>query len=192
MADHYGEAEAVVGQFNASWPEASQRLTAFTKWCPPEDEEKSYKNARAAVNRALSRMDQKSIALMQYHIWDYEDDTCLYNLAHLQPLQQLGRIQNIGLTQHRRGAPEEVPGNGLPHRHKPVAILAYGTLLGGFLTEKWLGVDEPQDVDALNWSLRKYLRFIHAAGGWVPFQRVLSCLAHVAQKHGVSIPAVAI
>lgn len=79
-----------------------------------------------------------------------------------------------------------------------VGLLCYGTLLGGFLSEKWLGQPEPglpsssdAEKSTLNWSLRKYLRFIHAAGGWAPFQVVLEALHGVAQKHGVPIAAVA-
>lgn len=72
-----------------------------------------------------------------------------------------------------------------------VGILAYGTLLGGFLSEKWRGQPEPVHMNELNWSLRKYLRFIWAAGGWKPFQTVLEALHVVAQRHNVSISAVA-
>jgi hypothetical protein len=46
-------------------------------------------------------------------------------------------------------------------------------------------------MDGWNWSLRKYLRFIRAAGGWVPFQVVLEALHTVARRHGVGIPTVA-
>lgn len=73
-----------------------------------------------------------------------------------------------------------------------VGILAYGTLLGGFLSEKWLGKPEPQNTEVLDWSLRKYLRFIYAAGGWAAYQEVLTALDVVAKRHSVSIPAVAI
>lgn len=72
-----------------------------------------------------------------------------------------------------------------------VGILAYGTLLGGFLSEKWVGQPEPSDITKLNWSLRKYIRFIWAAGGWAPFQKVLEALSTISQRHGVSIAAVA-
>lgn len=80
---------------------------------------------------------------------------------------------------------------------RDVGLLCYGTLLGGFLSEKWLDQPEPRGGDSneinkeLNWSLRKYLRFIHAAGGWAPFQVVLKALHTVAQKHKVPIAAVA-
>ncbi|KAK7953471.1 Aldo/keto reductase [Apiospora saccharicola] len=214
MADHYGEAEVVVGQFNATALDSQRQLTAFTKWCPPEDGKKSFKNAEAAVDRALGRMGQKTIALMQYHIWDYSDDTYLHNLDHLRRLQSQGKIQHLGLTNtdaaHLKQllqagfciATNQVSCSVIDRRvvqgdlasvcaEHGVGILAYGTLLGGFLSEKWLVADEPRDVQALNWSLRKYLRFIHAAGGWAPFQRVLRCLASVAEKHKVAIAAVA-
>ncbi|KAK6849717.1 hypothetical protein PG995_013550 [Apiospora arundinis] len=219
MADHYGVAELVIGQFNACVAEfeaedSMRSMTAFTKWCPPEDGVKSFENAEAAVNRALTRMGQNSIALLQYHIWDYTDDTYLHNLRHLSRLKSLGKIQHIGLTNTDavhlkqlldsdfRIATNQVSCSIIDRRliqgnlasvcaDHGVGILAYGTLLGGFLTEKWLGVDEPQDMEALNWSLRKYLRFIRAAGGWMPFQGVLRCLDSIARKHDVPIAAVA-
>ncbi|KAH6690768.1 NADP-dependent oxidoreductase domain-containing protein, partial [Leptodontidium sp. MPI-SDFR-AT-0119] len=78
-----------------------------------------------------------------------------------------------------------------------VGILAYGVLLGGFLSEKWLGAVEPdpsklgEGNGEMNWSLRKYLRFINAAGGWAVFQNLLRALNTVAERHGVRIPAVA-
>ena len=52
-------------------------------------------------------------------------------------------------------------------------MLAYGTLAGGLLTEKWLGRPEPP-ADALNqWSAMKYKRFVDAIGGWDVFQEIL-------------------
>ena len=74
---------------------------------------------------------------------------------------------------------------------KDVGILAYGTLLGGYLSEKWLGKPEPEDIESLNWSLKKYLRFIKAAGGWAAYQEVLVALDTVAKRHNVSISAIA-
>lgn len=76
-------------------------------------------------------------------------------------------------------------------KSRDVGLLCYGTLLGGFISEKWLGQPEPADKEALNWSLRKYLRFIRAAGGWSAFQGVLAALSTVARKHSVPITAVA-
>lgn len=50
-----------------------------------------------------------------------------------------------------------------------VALLAYGTLLGGFISEKWLGVAEPKDEQLSNWSLKKYKRFIDNSGECEPW-----------------------
>ncbi|KAI1329009.1 Aldo/keto reductase [Xylariaceae sp. FL0255] len=213
MADHYGDAEVVIGQYNTT-NAANPRITALTKWCPAENGIKTFEQAETAVDLALSRMKQKSIALMQYHIWDYTDDSYLHNLHHLRILQGQGKIGAIGLTNTDAAhlelllhsgfeiATNQISCSVIDQRlikgklsevcaDNDVGILAYGTLLGGFLSEKWLGASEPTDEDALNWSLRKYLRFIRAAGGWAPYQVILHALSVVAQKHNVPIAAVA-
>ncbi|KAI8280202.1 hypothetical protein K4K56_012326 [Colletotrichum sp. SAR 10_98] len=99
MADHYGPAELVLGEYTRSTTAGDTRpVTAFTKWCPPETGDKSFATAEAAVDRALERMGAAQIALMQYHVWDYTDETYLVNLAHLRTLQMQGKIAHVGLT----------------------------------------------------------------------------------------------
>ncbi|GKT41149.1 flagellar radial spoke protein 5 [Colletotrichum spaethianum] len=207
MADHYGPAELVIGHHNHT---SRRPITAFTKWCPPEGGDKSFATAEAAVDLALRRMKQEQIALMQYHVWDYTDDTYLCNLAHLRTLQQQGKIAHLGLTNVDAAHLELLIHSGYPiatnqvscsvidrrlvrgrmaevcARHG-VGVLTYGTLLGGFLSEKWIDAPEPTDMQGLNWSLRKYLRFVRAAGGG----RLSSAVANVARKHGVPVAAVA-
>lgn len=149
------------------------------------------------------------------HIWDYTDDTYIHNLLHLTTLRARGKIAHIGLTNvdapHLRmlldtGIPvatNQVSCSVLDRRAasrgrglgalceaRGVGLLCYGTLLGGLLTERWLGRQEP-DPRPLNWSLRKYLRFVRAAGGWAAFQGVLRALDAVARRHRVPIAAVA-
>ncbi|KAI8280674.1 hypothetical protein K4K60_004697 [Colletotrichum sp. SAR11_57] len=96
MADHYGPAELVLGEHTRTTTD--RPVTAFTKWCPPETGDKSFATAEAAIGRALERMGAAQIALMQYHVWDYTDDTYLVNLAHLRTLQARGKIAHVGLT----------------------------------------------------------------------------------------------
>ncbi|KAK1574580.1 endoribonuclease L-PSP [Colletotrichum navitas] len=212
MADHYGPAELVVGRHNRTC--SGRPITAFTKWCPPESGDRSFATAEAAVDLALRRMAQERVALMQYHVWDYSDDTYLCNLAHLGALQRQGKISHVGVTNVDAAhlellldsgyaiATNQVSCSVVDRRlvrgrmagvcaRRGVGVLAYGTLLGGFLSEKWVGAPEPTSVEGLNWSLRKYLRFIRAAGGWAAFQGVLKAVAAVAQKHGVRVAAVA-
>ena len=211
MADHYGDAELVVGHHNRT---AGRPITSFTKWCPAENGVKTFENAEEAVDRALQRTRQRQLALLQYHIWDYSDDTYLHNLSHLRTLQQRGKIAHLGLTNVDAAHLELILHSGFTIATNQVScsvidrrltrgrlssvctdhgvgVLAYGTLLGGFLSERWVGKEEPSDLESLNWSLRKYLRFIRAAGGWAPFQVVLQSLASVAEKHGVPVAAVA-
>lgn len=212
MADHYGDAEKVIGYHHTHIP--TTKLTAFTKWCPAENGVKTFANVEAAVDLALQRMGQTQIALLQYHIWDYTNDTYIHNLTHLTALRSQGKIAHIGLTNTDAAHLKLLLDTGFPIASnqvscsvldrrvmtgrlndlcivRDVGLLCYGTLLGGFLSEKWLDQPEPMDPGALNWSLRKYLRFIHAAGGWAPFQTVLAALGVVARKHGVPIAAVA-
>jgi enamine deaminase RidA (YjgF/YER057c/UK114 family) len=71
----------------------------------------------------------------------------------------------------------------------PVRLLAYGTLCGGFLSEKWVDIAEPTQI--ADWSKMKYKRFIDTAGGWEAFQGILDAASKIAGKHGVSIANVA-
>lgn len=135
-------------------------------------------------------------------------------MTHLKKLQRIGKIAHIGLTNTDAAhlkmlidsgfniATNQVSCSVVDRRitrgplnelclKNGVGVLCYGTLLGGFLSEKWLGEPEPADINELNWSLRKYLRFIWAAGGWEIYQNVLRVLAAISNKHGVSISAVA-
>ncbi|KAK2729890.1 putative aldo/keto reductase [Colletotrichum kahawae] len=195
IADHYGPAELVLGE-HARTTDDTRPVTAFTKWCPPETGDKSLATAEAA-----------------YHVWDYTDDTYLVNLAHLRTLQEQGKIAHVGLTNVDATHLELLLDSGSEIVSNQVAVsvvdlrvvkgrmagvceargaglLAYGTLLGGFRGERWVGAEEPKE-EGLNWSLRKYLRFIQVAGGWEAFQGVLGAVAGVAEKRGVSVAAVA-
>jgi aryl-alcohol dehydrogenase-like predicted oxidoreductase len=70
------------------------------------------------------------------------------------------------------------------------SMLCYGSLAGGFLSRKWLGVPEP-DSALSNRSLTKYRLIIEEAGGWDACQELLRELDAIAVRHGVDIPHVA-
>ena len=54
---------------------------------------------------------------------------------------------------------------------KGVKLLCYGTVLGGLLSDKYLGVPEPRGRRQLNTaSLGKYKQFVDAWGGWGAFR----------------------
>ena len=70
-------------------------------------------------------------------------------------------------------------------------LLAYGTLLGGLLTEKYLGATEPTRADLDTYSLQKYMNMIDAWGGWQLFQELLVTLDEIAKKYNVQIANIA-
>jgi len=76
-----------------------------------------------------------------------------------------------------------------------VPLLCYGTLAGGFFTDRWLGVAEPtiEDLaDIGNRSLVKYKLVIDDWGGWDAFQSLLEALQAIGARHGgASIATVA-
>ena len=72
-----------------------------------------------------------------------------------------------------------------------VRLLAYGTLAGGLLSERWLGAKEPASDEIADWSKMKYKRFVDAVGGWTALQAILSALNRVARRRRVSIANVA-
>lgn len=209
MADHYGSAELVAGIFRSR---QSGSIQCLTKWVPKPGRV-AKAEVRAAVERALGRLRTGSIDLLQYHAWNYADPGWLETLYDLQDLKREGLIRELGLTnvdtahlRMVRMSGIEVVSNqvsfslldqraaaGLARycEASGVRLLAYGTVAGGWLTEKWLGQPEPDWETTGTWSMMKYGRFLRVAGGWDALQRVLAAAKAVADRHGVSIANIA-
>ena len=209
MADHYGSAEVIAGvcKQNSAIP-----VQLMTKWVPKPGK-LSPIDVRKAVDKALMRLGTDSIDLLQYHAWNYADPSYLDQLLMLQQLKEEGLIRNLGVTNfdtpHLKMVLDsgiELVSNQISYslidqraasemstvcREYGVGILAYGTLAGGFLSEKWLNQPEPTPEDLTSWSLMKYKRFIDEAGGWQKFQDLLNVLEKVAGELEVTIPLVA-
>ena len=77
-------------------------------------------------------------------------------------------------------------------REHDIALLTYGTVLGGLLSEKFLGREQPHRGELNTASLQKYSQMIDAWGGWTLFQELLRALKPVADKHQVSIADIGI
>ncbi len=212
MADHYGSAEVIMGTLLARAPVGAVRPRAFTKWCPAPGP-MSLATVRAAVDRARERLGVERIDLMQFHWWTFEHLAYLDALEGLETMRQEGAIAHLGVTNTDAAHLNLMVRHGLPIRTNQVSfslldrraagamsavclaggvrLLAYGTLAGGLLSERWLGRPEP-DADAIaDWSKAKYNRFIGAIGGWAVFQGILRAADGVARRHGVSIANVA-
>jgi aryl-alcohol dehydrogenase-like predicted oxidoreductase len=74
-------------------------------------------------------------------------------------------------------------------------LLCYGTVCGGFMSERWLGRPAPTPARNLspleNRSLTKYRLIIDEFGGWDLFQQLLGTLREIAAKHVTDIASVA-
>ncbi|MGA1417838.1 MAG: aldo/keto reductase [Gemmatimonadaceae bacterium] len=210
MADHYGSAEEIVGRFRARPGAPPTQL--LTKWVP-EPGPITRGMVQEAVDRACRRMQVERIDLLQFHAWSYAHPAWLDALVYLDELRQAGRIAHLGLTNTDTAHLRLVVESGIPIAtnqicyslldqraagamaeycaRRGVALLAFGTLAGGFLTDRWLGAPEPAWERLETWSQMKYGRFIRIVGGWEALQRVLRAARAVADRHRVSIANVA-
>jgi aryl-alcohol dehydrogenase-like predicted oxidoreductase/enamine deaminase RidA (YjgF/YER057c/UK114 family) len=215
MADHYGSAEDIAGRFNAlhrGGKVKAARPAVFTKWCPTPGP-MTRDVARAAVARAQDRLQTSKIDLMQFHWWMFQHPGWIDAMKELAVLKEEGAIGHLGTTNfdtdhlrllNQHGIPvvsNQVCFSLLDRRaagdmsafclSSGVRLLAYGTLAGGLLTEKWLGRPKPAESDVADWSTMKYLRFVEQIGGWAVLQSILDAVSQVARKHDVSIGNVA-
>ena len=208
MADHYGSAEIIAGRLIGR--DGPTRPLAFTKWCPAPGP-MTADIVRRGIEERLERLQVDRIDLLQFHWWSFEHPEWLDALHELARLREEGVIAELGVTNFDAAHFNLALSDGVPLLTNQVSfslidrraagelaevckrhgawLLAYGTLNGGFLSDKWLDKPEPQDIS--DWSKMKYHRFIRAAGGWDAFQTILSAAGEVARKHGVSVSNVA-
>ena len=218
LADHYGPAEDFIGEFRrqlvATRGEAAlSNLQAFTKWVPRPGK-MTRKIVEDNINISRRRMGVESLDLMQFHWWEYRDSNYLDALKYMAELQQEGKIKHLALTnfdtehlqiileQGIKIVSNQVQFSLVDRRpevkmiqlceQNNVKLFTYGTVCGGFLSEKYLGKPEPNPMTLETVSLRKYKNMIDAWGGWSLFQELLNVLDKIANKHQVSIPNVAV
>ena len=218
LADHYGPAEDFIGAFrrrlaDARGAAAVSEMQAFTKWVPrpgPMTRQIVANN----VDISLRRMGVDRLDLLQFHWWDYGDKRYLDALERLAELRDEGKIHRLALTNFDTQWLREIADHGVrvvsnqvqyslidrrPEaqmtavcEEQRVWLLPYGVLCGGLLSDRYLGQPEPGYAALNTASLRKYKQMIDAWGGWELFQRLLTTLKAIADKHGVSIANVAI
>ena len=214
-ADIYAGVEEIYGEFNAR--RAAQglpRLQVHTKFVPDYGDLASVDAAyvRRIVTRSLQRLRQERLDLVQFHWWDYGVPGMLETALALGALRTEGLIANLGGTNFDTprtlalldaGVPlvsTQVQYSLLDRRpqralaalcaERGLRMLCYGTLAGGFLTDRWLGQNEPL-AGITNRSLIKYKLVIDEFGGWPAFQTLLRALKSIGDRHGASIATVA-
>ncbi len=192
----------------------NQIFRVHTKFVPDLDvlQRISHTYVESVIDRSRSRLGLDCLDLIQFHWWDYEIPGYVQTARWLAELQRKGKIRHIGLTNFDTTRMFEIVSTGIhivsnqvqyslldPRPENAmvkfclghnIKLLCYGTLAGGFISEKWLGVKEPQEP-LENRSLTKYKLIIDEFGGWGLFQELLTILSLIARKHNASIANIA-
>jgi aryl-alcohol dehydrogenase-like predicted oxidoreductase len=219
-ADIYTGVETLIGRYLARLHErggsaALDRVQVHTKYVPDLDTLPTLRrtDVERAIDRSRQRLGVDRLDLVQLHWWDYSRDWVVEVALWLDQLRQKGTLRHLGLTNFdvahldaitRAGvgvASHQVQYSVLDRRpagemsarcaEAGIGLLAYGALVGGFLSNRYLGAPAP--VEPLeNRSLVKYRLIIDEFGGWDRFQTLLRTLEDIARRHGTGIGAVAI
>jgi aryl-alcohol dehydrogenase-like predicted oxidoreductase len=218
-ADIYTGVEDLIGAFrlryrDAYGAEALARIKVHTKFVPDLDvlPRITKKDVETVIDRSLRRLGTERLDLVQFHWWDYEIPRWLETAEWLDELRVAGKIRQLGGTNFDTDHMRAMVQSGVPlismqvqyslldrrpettmaaaAAEHGIALLCYGTVAGGFLSDAWLGRPEPpQPLE--NRSLVKYKLIIDDVGGWDLFQALLSVLRGVADRHDTDIATVA-
>ena len=215
LADHYGPAEDLVGEFRRrlAIERPGETFQALTKWVPQPGPVNEAMVGRA-IERSLRRMDAESLDALQFHWWDYDDPSYLEALGFLKKLHERGLVRHVALTNFDTARLRIIVEHGIPIvsnqvqysmidrrpevemaaycQEQGIGLLTYGTVLGGLLSDRSLGTLEPMGSQLNTASLRKYKQMIDAWGGWELFGELLAVLDRLAAAKGVSIANIAV
>jgi len=217
-ADIYTGVEEMIGKFlrkyradfnNGELP----RVQIHTKYVPDLDALATVSKAdtERIIDRSLMRLGVERLDLVQFAWWDYSVPRYVDVCLHLAELQKAGKIRYIGATNFNVSSLREMLDAGCPIitnqvqysvldnrpagrmqelcRQHDMSFLCYGSVAGGFLTEKYLGVTQGQFSE--NRSLVKYQLIMEETGGFDHFQDLLQILKDIADEHDVRIAEVA-
>jgi aryl-alcohol dehydrogenase-like predicted oxidoreductase len=218
-ADIYTGVEEMIGAFRMEYLKthgaaALARVKVHTKLVPDLENLATLDRAyiRRIVETSLKRLRTERLDLVQFHWWDYAVPRYLDAVGWLDELRREGKVAHVGGTNFDTGRTLEIIGAGVPLVSMQVQyslidarperllakaalandmwLLAYGSVAGGFLGDRWLGQPEPLG-DLENRSLTKYKLIIDDFGGWDLFQALLRALRGIADRHGTDIATVA-
>lgn len=219
-ADIYTGVEETIGRFvkqlkNAS-SLSSDDIQIHTKYVPDINflQDVDFAYTEKIIDRSLKRLNRDILDVVQFHWWDYEVPGCLETAGHLLKLKEKGKIRNLAVTNFDTEHLAELVEAGIPIvscqsqysvfdrrpektlleycRQHNIALLCYGTLSGGFLSDKWIGKELGNNLtDPETRSQVKYLQVIEDTLGPVGYRELLLLLDSIAKKHGVKIAQVA-
>jgi aryl-alcohol dehydrogenase-like predicted oxidoreductase len=214
-ADIYTGVEQLIGDFRRANPSIAPSVQVHTKFVPDLSDlhtvDRRY--VENIIDRSLQRLGVERLDLVQFHWWDFEVPRYVETAVELDRLRQAGKIAHLAVTNFDTAHLAQITAAGVPivaHqlqysllddrpnirmvefcRAHGIVLLCYGTVAGGFLSERWLDKPEPRIATLTNRSLVKYKLIIDDFGGWDLFQQLLEVLAAIATRHGADIASVA-
>src|SRR5882757_1158519 len=213
-ADIYTGVEPMINKIRVRHPALAAQSQIHTKLVPDLTELDRVDAAyvERIVDRSLERLHTQRLDLVQFHWWNYGVPRYVEAAMALERLRVKGKIAHIGVTNfdvpHLMGlldAGVPVVAHQLQYslldaralhgmvqacQARGIGLLCYGTVAGGFLSDRWLAKPEP-GRGCSNRSLIKYKLIIDDFGGWELFQELLRALRHIADKHSCDIATVA-
>ena len=218
-ADIYTGVETLIGKFIKRYSDAFKSgdlppIQIHTKYVPDFDALATItkRDTEAIIDRSLLRLGVERLDLVQFAWWDYSVPRYVETAHHLVDLRKAGKIRYIGATNFDAVRLQEIVDSGVPvvahqvqysvldqrpegamrpllEKHE-IKLLCYGTIAGGFLSDRYLGAAEPEEP-LENRSLVKYKLIIDEFGGFDLFQELLAALKRVARKYDAGIAEVA-
>jgi len=215
-ADIYTGVEEMYGRFLTKWKTTSVAapIQIHTKFVPDEADlasvDKRY--VERIIDRSLKRLGVERLDVVQYYWWRDDIPGLERTAVWLSELQAAGKIGHVATTNFHVAPLKRIANAGVEILTNQVQyslldrrpehgltdycavsglrMLAFGTLAGGYLTDRWLGASDPMSQESR--SLVKYRLIIDEFGGWEAFQALLQEMASVAAGHAVELSAVAL
>ncbi len=207
----YGE---VLSRYGRTCAAGSDPLQIHTKFVPDLDAlphvDRTY--VERIIDRSLRRLGVERLDLVQFYWWDDGVAGSIETAHWLGELRDAGKIRCLGATNFDVAHLQEMaaagvrfvtnqvqyslldrrPDNGLVEycQRNNIRLLTYGTVAGGYLSQKYVGADESEHLVGTR-SLTKYRLMIEEIGGWSAFQQLLAVANDVATGLSVGVASVA-
>ena len=204
-ADIYGRSEKVLGQMLQGRECTILTKAAFFEGIPSANQIKSK------VESSLRNLKKDSLDCVQVYLHDPQIDFSS-TFATFNELLEAGKIRQLGVTnfntpmlekalQYAPIKTNQVQYSLIDRRvensmqsfclERGVTLIPYGPLAGGFLSQKFLGLNLPPTEGEHARSFY-YSNMIRSHGGWSPVQEMLLTMAQVANKYQITISQLAL
>ena len=193
-ADIYGPSELIVGKFMGKHANSAIPLTKFC--CFRFLDEIDRAEVKDRIQRACERLQVSKLPLVQFFWSNFEVRKYVDVGLYLAELKDQGLIQEIGATNFDLPRLKELKNAGVPivsHQvqlsamdrrpvqsgmadwcaENKVGLIAFGTVAGGILSNRYLGRGSPAPEERNTASMRLYSSTAARFGDWKLVQELL-------------------